>query len=265
MLALDHRGSLKKLLHKEEQKEVSEKELIDFKVGVIGALAEDFSGVLIDVEYGLPAYKKVFEGKKHLPYLLCMEKSGYREKEDARYSELQYSARKLKELGASGAKLLLYLNPFVQAAPAQIEISQQALAQAHEQGLPLFLEIVTYETKDKPADLPDLLFKSLEIFLEKNILPDVFKLEYPGSLENCQKVTKMLDQTPWILLTRGERFDVFRNQLKDAIAGGAVGFLAGRALWQEAVNYQGQKREDFFTDELKKRFQEISKIALTLT
>ena len=67
---------------------------------------------------------------------------------------------------------------------------------------------------------------------------------------------------PWILLTRGEPYDVFKEQLKTAIDAGAQGFLAGRAIWQEMANYTGEARKDFLQTIARNRFAEICNITL---
>ena len=101
------------------------------------------------------------------------------------------------------------------------------------------------------------------MLLEKNIIPDVWKLEYPGDLESCEKISELVGSTPWILLTRGEKFDGFASQLKDAVEAGAVGFLAGRALWQEIGECKTEKeRKDFLNKEVVNRFKIISDIVL---
>ena len=62
----------------------------------------------------------------------------------------------------------------------------------------------------------------------------VLKLEYPGSADGCRRVTDALD-VPWAVLSAGVDHDAFCAQLRDAMDGGADGFIAGRSLWKEAV------------------------------
>ena len=41
---------------------------------------------------------------------------------------------------------------------------------------------------------------------------------------------------PWVLLSAGAGYDVFASRLERALErGGAVGFIVGRVLWQDAV------------------------------
>lgn len=262
MLALDHRGSLKRLINPSSPESVTKLELIDFKARVIKALSPQFSGLLIDPEFGLPAYKKEGSSK---PFLLCLERTGFQEQEGERISQTQYKVSKLKKLGASGIKLLLYFNPQADTGELQLKLGKKLLDEAHKHNLPFFLEIVTYQSPHKTIEQPELVVSSLEMFLENQIIADVFKLEYPGNQESCREITQLLSGAPWILLTRGANFDKFKEDLGVAVEAGASGFLAGRALWQEGVNLKGEKQENFMKNILPQRFQEISEIVLGIS
>ena len=266
MLALDHRGSFRKYVNKKNPEATSDKEISDVKALIIKACDTAMSGVLVDPVWGLPAFVKATAGKPakdKKPYLLCLEKTGYTEKRGERLTELQYTAKKLKNWGASGAKILLYFNPAAKGAVAkQLSVAKKALADAHQNKLPLFLEIVTYGNEKLGKNRSEWVLKSLQTFIKAKIKPDVFKLEYPGNTAACRKISKMLGKTPWILLTRGATFNVFKKQLKNAISAGAVGFLAGRAVWQEISDCQTVKSRQNFTKIIKKRFQELACLAL---
>ncbi|MDD4476599.1 MAG: DUF2090 domain-containing protein [Patescibacteria group bacterium] len=260
MLALDHRGSFKKYVNKNNPESAKYEDVVSTKAAIIGAANETVSGMLLDPDFGVPAYKKSGADK---PYLICLEKTGYQETSGERFTELQYTAEELKKQGASGAKILVYFNPAAKNCAAQIETSRKALEDANKRNLPLFLEIVTYGNEELNKSRGEWILKSLKMFLKADVLPNVWKLEYPGDAEGCKKITELVGKTPWILLTRGERYDVFKNQLKDAISNGAGGFLAGRAVWQEIGDYDEMEQKRKFADEtVKKRFKELADIAL---
>jgi tagatose 1,6-diphosphate aldolase len=259
MLALDHRASFKKYINPSSPDTVNDQELIQTKAMIIESVQDQFSGVLIDSDWGLPAYKS-----KNKPYLLPLEKSGYTEKAGDRITELGYSAGEIKEMGASGAKLLLYFNPESTTCDQQITTAAKALADAHQNNLPFFLEIVTYGNEELGKTRAEWVLRSLQMLLKENVVPDVWKLEYPGDLESCKKISQIVGQTPWILLTRGEKFAVFEKQLQDAVASGAVGFLAGRALWQEIPDYKTEpEKKEFLNTVVADRFKKISEICLS--
>ncbi len=271
MLALDHRGSFKKYVKPTDPESATDAEMVEVKGMIISALQEQFSGVLIDVGWGLPGYES-----RTKPYLLPLEKSGYTDSAGERTTELEYSAKQLKDLGAGGAKLLLYFNPEASNCDQQCATAKKALDDSHANDLPLFLEIVTYGNEELGKSRAEWVLRSIQMLVEKNIIPDVWKLEYPssattaeatagkaGDLESCKKITELVGNTPWILLTRGEKFDGFAEQLKDAVEAGAVGFLAGRALWQEIGECKTEKEKQNYLDtEVVQRFKIISNICL---
>ncbi|TSC83788.1 MAG: tagatose 1,6-diphosphate aldolase [Parcubacteria group bacterium Gr01-1014_13] len=259
MLALDHRGSFRKYINSTNPEAVTDQEIIQTKGMIIQSMQDQFSGVLLDMEWGLPGYKN-----RNKPYLLPLEKSGYTDKAGDRVTELGYTAAGIKEMGASGAKLLLYFNPESKTCDQQIATAAKALADAHENDLPFFLEIVTYGNEELGKSRAQWVLRSLEMLLQKDVVPDVWKLEYPGDLSSCEEITKLVGKTPWILLTRGEKFVVFENQLAEAVVSGAVGFLAGRALWQEISDYKtDSEKKEFLNTIVADRFGTISEICLS--
>lgn len=258
MLALDHRESFKKLMNPADPAALPDEEAILLKRGIIRAVENEASGILIDPEYGLRAYED-----RSRPFLLPVEKSGYREESGERITTLERSAREVKSMGASGVKLLLYMNPAVATFARQLATAEALCAEARAEALPSFVEIVTYDPGGAEYDRGHMMLKILDSFLEKGILPDVFKLEYPGAPALAGDITNLLGKQPWILLTRGERFDTFQKQLTEAAKHGAQGFLAGRALWQEACALRGPEQETFLAETLPERFRAIKKIMLS--
>jgi tagatose-1,6-bisphosphate aldolase len=270
MLALDHRGSFRKYINPKNPDKVTHNDLVKTKAIIIDAVRDQFSGVLIDAEWGLSALRSfpLPEGELegvgvNKPYLLPLEKSGYMDKTGERVTELEHTAAEIKALGASGAKLLLYFNPESTVCGRQIKIAQQALEDSHKNNLPFFLEIVTYGNEELGKSRAEWVLRSIKMLLESGVVPDVWKLEYPDDKKSCQEITRLVGKTPWILLTRGEVFKVFERQLKDAVAAGAAGFLAGRALWQEIADYKSdEEKKEFLNTIVADRFRQISKVCL---
>ncbi|QQG44445.1 MAG: DUF2090 domain-containing protein [Candidatus Roizmanbacteria bacterium] len=252
MLALDHRDSLKKLINPQNPGSVTLQEIIDLKSQIMDTLSDQFSGVLIDAEYGLKAYKE-----KTKPYLLPAEKSGYVEKEGDRVTEIEYLASELKSMGASGVKLLIYFNEDSPTAGVQLETAKKVLKDCHDNDMPLFLEIVTYGDKGPKSEQ---VLGAVNTFIDQEIRADVFKLEFSGDTVSCRKVTECLGNTPWILLSKGADFNLFKEQVKTAVSGGAKGFLAGRSIWQEAGQMKGEERTNFLQTVVRERFKEICAI-----
>ena len=84
-LAIDQRGSLKKMLAAAANKPADETTIVDFKKAVSEELTKYASSILLDPEYGLPA-AKVRAPQAGL--LLSYEKTGYDATEPGRFPDL---------------------------------------------------------------------------------------------------------------------------------------------------------------------------------
>lgn len=248
MLALDHRGSFKKLMNPDNPDSVTDEQVISLKNEIIESLKDEFSALLIDDKWGLEACHEVCKVK---PFLLPLEKSSH-----TGVVELEHSAYDLEKLGASGAKILFDFTPGDENSEKQLEIAEEVAADCMAAEFPLFLEIVTHEE--------NMVIESVKSFIEYGIVPDVWKLEYPGSLANSKEITELVESTPWILLTGGNDFETFKANLENASKGGAKGFLAGRALWQEVCRMNGDEKQEFLIETLPQRFKEVSEITTSI-
>ncbi len=253
MLALDHRESFLKLINPNNPTVVTKEQAVALKTEIIDSLSDQFSGLLIDAEYGLPAYQS-----PTAPFLLPLERSGYTGHSGERVTTLQYQAAQLKDMGASGAKLLIYFNPDVGTAKEQLRVARAALIDCQTHDLPLFLEIVTYDPAGTEVNKTEVVPHSVQMFLDAGVRPDVFKLQYPGS--SAPALTKMLGEIPWIVLTGGQDFATFKRDLEGAKSSGAKGFLAGRALWQEVCGLGGEAKTEFLRGTLPDRFRQCAAV-----
>jgi len=258
LLALDHRGSLINAFKKKKEANI-EVAFYRFKKQVLQVLHKFFSGVLLDKEAGLKAWKEI---KSKKPYLLPLEKTGYQEVRGERITKLEYSAFELKAAGATAAKLLLYFNPDYPSRKLQLKIGKQVLEQCRKAGLPLFLEIVVYK-RERGVIEDNLILSSLKAFLQERIYPQVFKLQPPENFETAKKITDFLKPygIDWIVLTQGVKFEVFQRRLKQAILAGCKGFLAGRSIWQEGIGLKGKELKVFLEKVAVPRFKKIVSIA----
>lgn len=253
MLALDHRESIKKLMNPDSPEQVTGEQVIALKGDIINSLMDQFSGLLVDEVYGLDAYPDYQK-----PFLLPVEKSGYSDQAGERITELEYTVGDLINFGASGAKLLIYFNPHLKSAKDQLGAARKVLQDCQANNFPFFLEIVTYNLENNTK--AGLVIDSVRAFIEAGIIPDVWKLEYPGDIDACFEITNLVGETPWILLTGGATFEVFQEELVDASKAGAKGFLAGRALWQEVCTLEGEEKNHFLNSTLPDRFKAVADI-----
>lgn len=252
MLAFDHRGSFVKLLTGTGVEPTTD-EIIEVKKHILQTLIPFMSGTLIDEDYGLPALKSMHS---LVPYLLPLEKTGYTDKQGERITEILTTPKQLIEKGAQGAKLLLYTNHNVSSWNAQIKTAKNQAYLCREAKIPFFLEFVLYEVE---SIKPGTVYETVEKAIQDGVTCDVWKLPYPGSREECEKITALFGNTPWIILTGGTTFEEFESQYCIARDAGCSGFLAGRALWQEVgeIWRDEKKYRDFLQNELPNRFKKL--------
>ncbi|MFC1965414.1 tagatose 1,6-diphosphate aldolase [Chloroflexota bacterium] len=277
--AIDHRGSLKQALEENQPDGVSYQDMVDFKLDLCRAIAPFASAVLLDPVYGVaPAIVSgVLSGSTGL--LVSLEKTGYTGEGTARITELlpDWSVKKIKRLGASAVKLLIYFRPDSKdVAVRQLDMVSKVAVQCNEEDIPLLVESVVYPLAgeiDKPGEFsrkkPELV---IEAARKLTALPiDVLKSEFPadlnyekdeGKLEDFCRELNQASRLPWVILSAGVNFELFRKQVEIASKAGASGFLAGRALWQEASRFHSrEERINFFKDKTVPRIREIAEIA----
>ena len=285
-LAIDQRGSLKKMLQGDHSSEGMEDVIVDFKKLVSKELTPFASSILLDPEYGLAASK---ERDKDAGLLLAYEKTGYDATEPGRLPDLleEWSVYQLKDQDADAIKFLLYydvdeakeINEFKHRYMERVGAECQAL------DIPFFLEIVTYDAKIEDAKgreyakvKPHKVIKAMEEFSKDQYFVDVLKMEVPvnmnyveGYTQNDEDAVYSLEEAkayfyeqsncshiPYIFLSAGVSMDLFKETLqvaKDAKAN-FNGVLCGRATWKDAVGIYAQEGEPAATSWLQSQGRE---------
>ncbi|MFC1985978.1 tagatose 1,6-diphosphate aldolase [Chloroflexota bacterium] len=277
--AIDHRGSLKRALEGNSPGAVSYQDIVDFKLDLCQTIAPFASAVLLDPIYG--AAQAIASGvlPGRIGLLVSIEKTGYTGESTARVTELlpDWGAEKIKRLGASAVKLLIYFRPDLEdVAVRQLELVAELANQCIKEDIPLLVESVAYPLageKDSPEkfsrEKPELV---IEAARKLTALPiDILKSEFPGDLNYEKDESKLMSfcqqldeasRLPWVILSAGVSFELFRKQVEIASRAGASGFLAGRALWQEASQiHSREERMSFFKNKTVLRLKEIAEIA----
>jgi len=262
MCALDHRGSLQKMLKEGLGREPGYQDMVDFKFDICRALSPHCSAILLDPVYGAAQAiaANVFSGKAGL--LVSLEETGYEGSGEARLSRSLegWNAEKVRRMGADGAKLLLYYRPDVAVAARQRALVTELAARCDEQELAFVVEPVGYAVGDEAAGgrygqvKPEIVIRTAEELTPLGI--DILKAEFPTDSKTEKDESKMLEyckrldgasRVPWIILSGGVDFRLFVRQVEIACRAGASGFLGGRALWQEATSIASrEQRQEFF-------------------
>lgn len=252
MTAMDHRGSMQRMIGGSDPAGVSAQTLTRYKLDLCAALAPHSSAVLLDPVYGAAQAVASGDLPREVGLLVGVEATGYSDEGGARLTEFLpgWGVEKVRRMGADAAKILVYYHPGLQEVAArQREVTRTFVAECRASDLPALVEPVAYPIlpgDDDPAEFarrkPELVARTARELTPLGV--DVLKAEFPTDarferdearmLEACQALDAA-SSAPWILLSAGVSFEVFEQQVRIASQAGASGFLVGRALWQEAM------------------------------
>jgi tagatose 1,6-diphosphate aldolase len=280
--AIDHRESLRRALNEKDPDAASYQGMVQFKLDLCRIISPLASAVLLDPIYGAAQAIEASAVSGQAGLLISVEMTGYSGDSTARITKLLpgWGVRKIKRMGASAVKLLIYFRPDVKdVASKQLELVKELADDCIREDIPLLVESVSYPTaveKTHPEEFskkkPDLV---LEAARQLTVLPiDILKSEFPadiiyekdqGRLQTyCQQLTQA-SRLPWVLLSAGVSYHEFKTEVEIACKAGASGFMAGRALWQEATRVNSrEERLSFFRNHTVARLKELTDIADTL-
>lgn len=259
-LAIDQRGSLKKMLGSDDNAAIEE-----FKVMISENLTPFSSSILLDPEYGLPATKA---RDNDAGLILAYEETGYDASSEERYPDLldNWSALRIKEAGADAVKILLYYD--IDAGEEINDIKhafvERVGSECDAENIPYFLELLTYDTKIQDVKSkeyaevkPRKVNEAIKLFSDARYKVDVLKVEVPVNMNHVEgyagenevvysrdeAVKHFKDQSdsthlPFIFLSAGVSAQLFQDTI--AFAGEAAstfnGVLCGRATWKESTD-----------------------------
>ncbi len=274
MMAIDQRGSMVQALAdtlNKDKIDVQYEEVAAIKTLITRVLASNATAVLTDPIYGHPY--SIMEIPRDVALLLAYEASGYVNEGVAENERLSnpienWSIAKARRAGADAIKLLAYYHP---DASSETVKHQQAFVrhvgdECQKHDLPFLLELVSYALEGTTKSVafakqkPDLVIRSVEEFTDPSYKVDILKLEFPADLkytadyqnsdfyagesayeiaevrEICQKLDEA-STLPWVILSAGVDIAEFIENVRLATEAGASGFLCGRAIWKDALQY----------------------------
>jgi len=248
MLALDHRGTFRRMTAGLFGGDVTWEGVVGEKVRLAQALLPHATAALLDPLYasGPLVARGVLPGS--MGFIVALERSGHEETEHGPVNVVEpgWSVEAIKRMGASGVKLLVQYHPHAATAAAQERFADEVAARCKEHDLALVLEPVLVNPAGDKADpafqdaMPDLVVETAKRFDDRGV--DLLKLDFPAPAESehdarvkaCAAVTGAT-RLPWVVLSAGVDFDAFLAQTRAACEAGASGFLGGRAIWKEAM------------------------------
>ncbi len=249
VLALDQSNSFKKALRAMHEKagkpaEPSYEEIRDTKLEMVRDLGAHSSAVLLDVNFGARQSVASFSLPKNVGLIVRSEAS--RDAGLPSEYEAGWSVEKIKRMGASAVKLLVYLDVEDKAnVKAQIAFVERLSKECREHDILLMTEELSFPRKGEDKSSPSYKARKVKNIIEATKLigpaTDILKLEFPANMKD-DSPAQMEDNLaalneaagrPWVLLSAGEKFDLFSKQVEMAMKAGASGYMAGRAIFNE--------------------------------
>jgi tagatose-1,6-bisphosphate aldolase len=157
-----------------------------------------------------------------------------------------WTPEKMARLGVDGVKLFLFYRADVaDVAAGQRKLVADLVASCREQQLPLVVEPIWYPLAGEEPTATgraDAIVSAAAEFA--TIGADILKVQFPGTVgsesarASAAAAARDLDaavDVPWVLLSEGAGFDDFSVQMAIVARAGASGYIAGRAVWGDAV------------------------------
>lgn len=271
-LAIDQRGSLKKMLQQESTTNQGDDTIVSFKELISEGLTPYATSILLDPEYGLPAAQKRDE---NAGLLLAYEKTGYDATQPGRMPDIldDWSVQRIKAQGADAVKFLLYYDVDEDSSINEKKhiFVERLGSECQAEDILFFLELVSYDAdnddvkgpeyaKVKPHKVNDMMIE----FSKPQYKVDVLKVEVPVNMayvegfseatpvysrEEAQRYFKEQAEAtdlPYIFLSAGVSASLFQETLRFAKEAGSSfnGVLCGRATWKDSVAIFGRDGEE---------------------
>lgn len=258
ILALDHRDSLRAVINPDSPDSVSDAQLTDLKLDLLGRLGNVASGVMLEPEFSIGPAISTNTLPPWTGFTAALEAQGYLADSSVTHTTLLagWSVEQASKTGASAAKLLVLWNPSLpDACAAQEAVIRDVVADCARWELPLFLEPILKGPKLDPDTVCEMAAHMASLG------PDVLKMGI-GPMANeraweqaCADMSGAIEGTPWAFLSGGVSFETFTWQLRLALQEGASGFMVGRALWGDYLS--AADPDSFATDVLMPRFETL--------
>lgn len=269
ILAMDQRGTLRKMLEKAGRPHTDE-DMSQFKVDVVRALSPSASAVLTDVEYGVDAVRAAGALDPRAGLLISSERSpqpSWNGEQRTEYSPTERGPGFVADNGGVALKFLVRWRPDRPAGPGEPDLAREAIdavaavvADCGAYGMPSVIEpLVTKLPGEEPFSAEQhtrMVIRSAELLAALG--PDLLKLEWPGDAEGCREVSKVCGNVPWALLSAGVAYEQFVERVLTAMDAGASGYIAGRAFWGDAAGLIGDERRHFLHTTAARRMTDLN-------
>ena len=270
MLALDQRPPITNLIATKlgiAPADVQFQDMVEVKRVIVDSLGQLASAVLLDPNYAFPAALELLEPRTGL--VVTLEDHRFEDTPGGRLTRSidNWTVEKIKRAGGDGVKVLAWYRP---DAKLEVLAHQKGYVEAvgkecslHD--IPFVFELLVYpfpksamhttDYVEAPEKMPELVLDSVREFAKPNYGIDLFKLESPlpgaslpardngAAHSQAQRYFDAMGTIckdagiPWVMLSAGVTSRQFIRVMEYAYAAGAHGFLAGRAVWLEALQH----------------------------
>lgn len=263
MLAIDQRESLRQMLARAAGEDtVGDFDLIHFKLEVVRTLTPYATAVLIDRTYGGPAAKV-----SECPVILAADVL-YQDIPGGPVTRAELDAGLtpdvIEDFGASALKMLVPWLPDKREAAIALSASFMELCRKTGmlgivEGVVRPTDIASWSEEDKN----DAVVAAARDLGQTN--PDLYKAEVPlfgaGAPSIIVSTARAISDSvpcPWVVLSSGVPSDRFPDAVALCREGGASGFLAGRAIWADAIT--ASNPAEFLKNESARRLRDLAAI-----
>jgi tagatose 1,6-diphosphate aldolase len=240
VFALDQSNSFKKALRAFHERTAGKpqdptfEEVRDTKMEITAALSPYASAVLLDVNYGL--FQSVAVGALARGVGLIGRVEASKDAGIPGIYEPGWSVKQIKRMGCSAVKLLVYMDvEDDKYTQGQLKFAKEVYDACAEEDILLMTEELSFPRQGEDKKTPAYVARRPKNILESAKLlgpiTDILKLEFPG--EEHLKAVNDAAIRPWVLLSAGEKFDVFAKQVEVTMKAGCSGTMAGRAIFNE--------------------------------
>jgi sulfofructosephosphate aldolase len=246
MLALDQRESLRAMYSLTAEGEFAgDDELRDFKTLGSAVLSPFATAVLLDRPFGLGSARPpgISPECGLIVAVDILHQAPGQAITHVSFDHL-VTPELLATVGADAIKVLVLWRRNA-GKKERAELVGRAIELAREAGVACLVEgIVRPDEPDgvwsHPSERHDAILNCAAELIEFD--PDIYKAEVPGYIEGdvggvsaqSAELTSIVGRD-WVVLSNGVKRDEFAAAVSEALRGGASGFLAGRAIWADAV------------------------------
>lgn len=277
VLAMDQSNSFKKALRAMHEKagkpaEPTFDEILGVKLEMVKALSPYSSALLLDVIYGGRQAPATFSNPKTVGLILRSEAS--RDAGIPSEYEAGWNVDKIKLMGAAAVKLLVYMDvEDKEYTKKQMKFVEQVSKDCAKNDILLMTEELSFPRKGEDKSSPSYKARKVKNIMESTKLigplTDILKLEFPANMkddsdsqiaDNLGRLNEVA-MRPWVLLSAGEKFDLFAKQVEMAMKAGCAGYMAGRAIFNEYFDESTvEKRAQFLAKTGVDRMKTLNKI-----